>query len=249
MIIEYYRPKKITEAVEILKKKGLAIPIGGGTSLNRLKEDVIVVDLQDLKLSYIKNSGKRILIGSMTTLEQVKEYFLGNESLQKALKIEGSKNQRIQSSLGGFLKLADGRSPLLTCFLTLGCTVFYVEEEKSIPLNKFLDNRNNDKKLITHISIDNPTELTFETVSRSPLDLPIVCCAVFRLENGLRAAVGGFGETPRIVPADYFTDKNNTDLSKLMQFSTDDWASANYRASIAQIILERLCTPSKKGDQ
>lgn len=248
MIKEYYRPQKIKEAVDLLRKKDLAIPIGGGTSLNRLKEDIVVIDLQDLDLSFITKDDTKFLIGSMITLEQIKELFLGNESIQKALRIEGSKNQRTQFSLGGFLKIANGRSPLLTCFLTLGCTVFYVEQQKGIPLNEFLVERKNNKKLITHISINDSTELAFETVSRSPFDLPIVCCAVNRIENIITAAVGGFGDAPQLVPAKYFKAKDNNDISKYLHFSTDKWASDNYRASISQVILERLCNPSKKGN-
>ncbi len=249
MIKEYYRPQKIDEAVELLKKKGEAIPIGGGTSLNRIKEDIVVVDLQDLELSYINNKGKNILIGSTTTLEQIKNYFQENESLVKALKIEGSKNQRAQSSLGGFLKVTDGRSPLLTCLLTLGCTVFYFDEKNGIPLNEFLVERKKSKKLITHISLDDPKELAFETVSRSPLDRPIVCCAVSRFDNKFKAAIGGYGGAPQQIPETYFEEKNSKDLSKYIQFSTDEWANADYRANIAPIIFERLCNSRKKGIQ
>lgn len=248
MIKGYYRPQNIIEAVDLLNNSRQAIPIGGGTSLNKHKEEIVVIDLQDLDLAEIKKNGKNIIIGSMTTLEQLKEYFRKNESLQSALKIEGSKNQRTLSSLGGFLKLAGGRSPLLTCLLTLGCTVFYADEIKAIPLNEFLVERKNNKKLITHISIKDPTKLQFESVSRSPLDLPIVCCAVAQYGNESTVAIGGFGEAPQLIPTEYFAEKDNSDLSELMHFSTDEWASANYRASITQIILKRLRTQRNKGD-
>lgn len=249
MIKEYFRPKTIHEAVELLQQNELAIPIGGGTSLKKIVEKIAVVDLQDLDLSYIKKVEKEINIGSLTTLEQMKEYFSGNENISRALKIEGSKNQRTQSSLGGFLKLAGGRSPFLTCLLTLNCTLFFAEEENGMSLGEYLDERKSSKKLITHISINEPNGLVFESVSRSPLDLPIICCAVNRFDTKLKAAVGGFGEKPQIVPEKYFIEKNEGDISALLHFSTDEWASANYRANITQVILKRLIDLYKKGNQ
>ena len=249
MIKEYFRPKTIHEAVELLQQNEMAIPIGGGTSLKKLVRDFVAIDLQDLALGYIKNGENKILIGSMTTLEKIKEYFSANENISRALKIEGSKNQRTQSSLGGFLKLAGGRSPFLTCLLTLNCTLFFAEGENGMSLGEFLDNRKSNKKLITHISINEPNGLVFESVSRSPLDLPIICCAVNRFDTKLRAAVGGFGEKPQIVPEKYFIEKNEGDISALLHFSTDEWASANYRANISQIILKRLIDLYKNGNQ
>ena len=249
MIKEYFRPKKLNEAIDILGKNALAIPMGGGTSLGHRNEDISVVDLQDLDLSYIRKEDDNFDIGSMTTLEEIYKFFQDNGSINRALKIEGSKNQRIQGSLGGFLRLAGGRSPLLTCFLTLNCLVFYAEEAHGTLLSEFLKVRDSGKKLITHISIEDPAGLLFESVSRSPLDLPIVCCAVYNGGIEIRAAVGGFGDVPKIVPKNYFVQNNNVELSKYLLFSTDEWASSNYRTNITQIILNRLIDLSKKGDQ
>jgi len=249
MIKEYFRPKTIPEAVELLQKNKMATAIGGGTSLNKNEEDIVVVDLQDLNLSYIEKAEKSIIIGSVTTLEQIKGYFHANENIKRILNIEGSKNQRTQSSFGGFLNLARGRSSLLTCLLTLNCSIFFAEEEKGMSLSEFLDKRKSSTKLITHIAINEPDDLVFESVSRSPFDLPIVCCAVTRFNNELRAAIGGFGETPQIVPDKYFNEEKQSDITAYLQFITDEWASANYRANITQILLKRLIDLSNKGNQ
>jgi CO/xanthine dehydrogenase FAD-binding subunit len=249
MITEYFRPKNIREAVDLLNTKDLAIPIGGGTSMQNLVEDIVVVDLQDLDMNYIKTEVKNTLIGSTATLEQMKEHFRGNETIKKVMKIEGSKNQRTQGSLGGFLNIAGGRSPLLTCLLTLNCTVFFAEEEKGISLIEFLDVRKNNKKLITHLSVKEPENLVFESVSRSPLDVPIICCAVNKYGNEISAAVGGFGERPQIVPEKYLREKSEIEIKQYLHFSTDEWASDNYRANITQIVLKRLIGQTKKGKQ
>jgi CO/xanthine dehydrogenase FAD-binding subunit len=249
MIKEYFRPKTIHEAVDLLKKNELAIPIGGGTSINNNLGEIVLVDLQDLDLSFIRNVEKNIIIGSMTTLEQIKSNFIGNDHLKKVLKIEGSKNQRTQSSLGGFLKLAGGRSPLLTSLLTLNCTLYFAEQEKGIALSEFLDIRKTNKQLITHISIMDPVGMVFESVSRSPLDLPIICCAVNYINKDMKAAVGGFGEKPQIVPDKYFIEQNECEISTFMQFTTDEWASANYRANITRIVLKRLIALTEKGEK
>lgn len=249
MIKDYFRPKTIHEAVELLQKNELAIPIGGGTSIKNYSGDIVLVDLQDLALDIIRNVEKNIIIGSMTTLEQIKNNFIGNDNLKKVLKIEGSKNQRTQSSLGGFLKLAGGRSPLLTSLLTLNCTLYFAEQEKGMSLSEFLDIRKTNKQLITHISIMDPAGMVFESVSRSPLDLPIICCAVNYFDKEMKAAVGGFGEKPQIVPEKYFVEQKECELSEFLQFSTDEWASANYRANITQIVLKRLIALTEKGEK
>jgi len=249
MIKNYFRPKTIHEAVELLQKNEVAIPIGGGSSIKNCSRDITLVDLQDLDLCFIRNVEKNIIIGSMTTLEQIKNNFIGNDNFNKILKIEGSKNQRTQSSFGGFLKLAGGRSPLLTSLLTLNCTLFFAEQEKGMALSEFLDIRKTNKQLITHISIMDPVGMTFESVSRSPLDLPIICCAVNYFDKKIKGAVGGFGEKPQIVPENYFIEQNESEISAFLQFTADEWASANYRASITQIVIKRLIALSEKGEK
>jgi hypothetical protein len=81
------------------------------------------------------------------------------------------------------------------------------------------------------------------------LDLPIVCCAVTAFESQLMAAVGGFGDKPQIVSKKYLIENNESDIASYIQFSTDEWASANYRATVTQILLKRLIELTKKGNQ
>ena len=55
MIIEYYRPQSLEEALELLARPGLTtVPLGGGTVVNQPSpEPVAVVDLQALGLNMI----------------------------------------------------------------------------------------------------------------------------------------------------------------------------------------------------
>ena len=59
MIVEYFRPKDIAEALELLDKTDIKMVLmGGGTALDRYSpEAMTVIDLQDLDLGGIQKKG------------------------------------------------------------------------------------------------------------------------------------------------------------------------------------------------
>ena len=53
------------------------------------------------------------------------------------------------------------------------------------------------KRLVTQVRLPLNARLAFESVARTPADLPILCVAVARWHSGrTRLAVGGFGAAP-----------------------------------------------------
>jgi CO/xanthine dehydrogenase FAD-binding subunit len=131
MILDYFRPKTIEESLFLLQKHENAIPIAGGTTVKNIKKDFFAIDLQDLDLKYLKVENSQILIGATTTIDQIYDYFRSNTVLTRAIKIDYSKNQRMQSTIGGAIMAGDGRSTLLTCLLALECHV-YIEPGKKV---------------------------------------------------------------------------------------------------------------------
>src|SRR5665213_1510069 len=75
MVATYRRPGTLDEAVGLLTQPG-AVVLAGGTRLNGepSRDQVVMVDLQDLRLSGVERlDGGALRIGAMTTLQQIVE--------------------------------------------------------------------------------------------------------------------------------------------------------------------------------
>lgn len=240
MIKDYFRPKSLAETTELLEKHPNAHPIGGGTSVKNTETEIVVIDLQDLSLKYIEPEAERINIGATTTLEDLDRYFFKNDEFIRAIKIEGTKNQRTQGSIGGLIKVGTGRSALLTCLLALNASVSFANDNQEVWLGDFLRTRKKSRELIKQIAIANPVSLKFDSVSRTPLDLPIVCCALHKMNNNMIGAIGGFGDAPQLIPPEYFSENPNSDVSQFVEIYDDDWASGEYRKIVSEIIFKRF---------
>jgi len=237
MIVDYFRPKSIADALDYKKGQAQARFLGGGTSIRHLKEDIAVIDLQDLPLKAISETVGGYRLGAMGTLEQVFTLFAAHKDLQLALKIEASKNQRNQATLGGFLMLSDGKSPFFTCLCVLHCTVGYEDGgPKTISLDEFIEKRRQFDHLITYLDIEMPERFVFESVGRSPLDKPIVCFAKANYRGGSRVCVGGFGKTPMVIEK---VPASEQEITALLKLEDDAWATAAYRSSIILSLLKR----------
>ncbi|MFQ3676193.1 MAG: FAD binding domain-containing protein [Endomicrobiia bacterium] len=65
-------PKNLVEAKKILSKKEKVVPIAGGTSvLLNFSQNTKLLDLEPLKLDYIKYSNNRLKIGAMTVVNEL----------------------------------------------------------------------------------------------------------------------------------------------------------------------------------
>ena len=75
MVATYRRPGTLDEALGLLTQPG-AVVLAGGTRLNGepSRDQVVMVDLQDLRLSGVERlDGGALRIGAMTTLQQIVE--------------------------------------------------------------------------------------------------------------------------------------------------------------------------------
>jgi CO/xanthine dehydrogenase FAD-binding subunit len=81
----YFWPNSLEEAISLLESKKSARPIAGGTEINLKYKDVeYLVDLKNLGLNYIKNSGN-IRIGATTTIAEIEASPLLKQKQFKAL--------------------------------------------------------------------------------------------------------------------------------------------------------------------
>lgn len=242
MITAYFRPKSIQEALQLLKDPA-NVPIGGGSTLSNIQRDVAVVDLQNLGLNKILEIGDRIIIGAAVTLESMLNYFSSSADMENAIKIEASKNQREQATIAGLVCTSDGRSPLLSLLLALDVSIKWQPDDIETSLGSFLAQRNNWRKdgLITEFSFAKDINYRFESVGRSPFDLPVICIAAAQWPSKrLRIVAGGFGSLPILVSDGNSSDNVELAVENALLTASDEWASAEYRIAAGKKIAARI---------
>ena len=252
MIVEYHRPDSLEDAHKLLSRKTpKTIPLGGGTAAQQLNlSQYAVVDLQNLGLNktYMKNNF--IHIGA--TLELVElasggiltegEYIELPEAIKKAASLEGTYNLRQVATVAGTIVSASGRSPLTTCFLAMDAHLKYYPDQMNEKLGEFLPLRGSHPqiRIITELIIPGNIKLAYQSISRTPVDRPIVCAAVAIWPSGrTRAAIGGHGNEPILVfdgPESGGIDKAAKDACSM---AADEWADASYRSEMAGLLTQR----------
>lgn len=201
MIIEYQRPTTLEEALRLLARSEPATyPLGGGARLSRPSSSkYAVVDLQALGLNTIEPQGNLLSAGATVTLHQLETFPGLQPALVEAVRRETSINLRQTGTVAGALVSATGKSTLAAALLALDARLTWQPGDEEIGLGDYLPLRQNRKhgSLITRITFANSAALAFETVSRTPVDLPIVSAAVARWPGGrTRVVVGGLGTAP-----------------------------------------------------
>lgn len=252
MIVEYHRPKQLSEALSLLaRKEPRTIPIGGGSAFNRrISEPVALVDLQALGLNTLQVQGNVLELGSALTLqrflEELEEISLpGMKGLVKAIRHEASYNLRQVGTVAGTLVAASGRSPFATALLALDAELVTEPDGIRIPVGEFLPLRAEWEKgrLITSIHLPKNTRLAYEYVARTPADRPIVCLAAASWPGGrLRVAIGGFGISPVLALDGAGAQGAEAAARSACSEAGDQWASAEYRQEIAGVLARRAVT-------
>lgn len=242
MIMKYYRPQTLDEALGLLTQAD-TFPLGGGTLLSKPGPAPIkVVDLQALDLNALNVKGNSLEIGATLTLQQLLESPHAPEALEAAIKLEAPLNVRNTATIAGTLVAADGRSTFTTVMLALDAKVILAGEESPISLGDFLPLRpdNVQGKLITAIEIPLNAKTAFETVARTPADKPIVCAALAQWPSSrTRLALGGYGRAPLLAMDGTEPEGLETAASNAFHEAADEWGSAEYRMNVAATLAKR----------
>jgi CO/xanthine dehydrogenase FAD-binding subunit len=244
MILEYHRPKAIEEVLDLLTRPTpFTVPMGGGTFLNRgTGEPLAVVDLQGINLDKIERKGKNLHIGATVTLQALMESTYIPSILAQAIRYDATFNIRQVSTIAGSLVAVDGRSPLATTMLALDAYLSVIPNEEQISFGNVLPLRKEKLRgrLITGVTIPLNVQLKYKYVARSPADQPIVCVALSRWPSGrTRVALGGYGREPKLAMDG--TDASGAHIAAKDAYSEagDQWASAEYRSNMAEILTRR----------
>jgi CO/xanthine dehydrogenase FAD-binding subunit len=243
MIIAYYRPQTIEEALKLLSAPN-SHPLGGGTVLSRsTDESIAAVDLQALSLDSISKSGSNLSIGATVTLQTLLESSLIPFSLKTALKLEAPLNQRSVGTVAGALVACDGRSPFAAVMLAMDARLTVEGGQSTVfGLGEILPLRYDilKNKLITKIEISLRSKLAFETVARSPADKPIVYAALAKWLSGrTRLVIGGWGKAPTLASDGNEDSGIESAAQNSAQDSTDEWAGAEYRSIMSAVLAKR----------
>ncbi len=247
---EYVRPTTVADALLALRD-GTALA-GGTTVARRADRLTRLVDLQDAGLDILHVEGDRIRMGAMLRLQQmVAAQAELPDALRDAARREAGLNLRTSASLGGTLLACSGRSPLVTALLALHAQVRQEPGPEQMTLDDLLSRRGDLPvgALLTDILIQAPLSMALSSVARSPADRPIVCAVVARLVGRAPAfgiALGGFGVRPLLVPEAELAlaardARGAGEAARAAYAQADDaWASAEYRAEVAAVLVRRL---------
>lgn len=243
MIKEYFRPESIEDAIRLLQSKETkTVPLAGGTVLSHYQRDSIsVVDLQNLNLNYLIKNVDSYEIGATTTLSQIEESIQFPE-LVDVIRLQAGRNKRNSGTIGGFVTMADGRSPLLTALLALNVEMVWEPGALKITLDEWLPLRSKRQgaALITKFILPK-VNFIFESVARSPKDLPILCVAISKDHlDRIRIAIGGFGPTPILAYSGNDLTGIGSTIDKVLSGSDDKWASAEYRQKAGKALALRM---------
>lgn len=251
MISEYHRPKSEGEAIALLKRDvPVTVPLGGGTILSKSQAEVAVVDLQLLGLNQIEETSDQFLVGSTVTLDGLIDFFGKESAIGKAAIIEAGKNIRGMATVGGSLVSNGGRSALLTVLIALDAAILWKPGDRVMSIDEWLGQRRikREEKLIIQIRLPKAAATVFESIGRSPVDQPIICCSVARFSLGkIRIALGGFGETPLLAYAGDEKGDYETAVGDHLRGAGDKWASEEYRREAGKLLAQRLVTSVGQG--
>lgn len=247
MITEYNRPETLEDLFAVLSRKDpKTIIIGGGLYINEVvKEPIAVADIQSLGLDEIKTVGKIFQIGPAATLQSIHDAEETLPALRKAITHQETNNRRQVATLAGTLVSAGGRSAVAGAFLALDSILEITGPDlKSEKIHfgdyKPLSEEKTKGRLISLISIPTEVKLAYHYVARTPADLPIVGAFAARWPSGrTRVVLIGFGEQPVMV-FDGPDGAGAEDAARdAYSEAVDQWASAEYRAETARILVER----------
>lgn len=245
-IRELQKVHSIQEAKE-LNSKRINTVIGGGLWLRLGKRKIgTAIDLSGLGLEGIEENDKEFKIGAMTSLREIEtckslnDYF--QNSFKEALKGIVGVQFRNGATIGGSVYSRFGFSDVVSLLLALDAYVVLDEGEK-VQIKEYTK-QDKDNKIVTHIIIPKlGQKVYYSTFRRESVDIPMLNGAVSLYPDGKLyciigsrpqiAALHEESTLPKQEEVDKFVDKVLADMT----FLSNTRASAEYRKSLAKVIL------------
>ncbi len=245
MILEYFRPKTITEAQELLSRKDISVrPLGGGGRITHAQNsDFSVVDLQLLGLDYIRNKAEEIIVGATTTLNALLTSGDFEEDFRNAIKHSASNNLRNTATIAGAIVSGSGNSPILTALLALDADMIWLPEDKSIAIGNWITGVTDPAGvLIKEFTWSKKAIFGYDSVGRSPTDSPFLCVGVSRWSSGRTRIALGSDQLPK--PVLVIDGELGDQYELAVKNACSQFINENYISTLAITTIKRIL---KKG--
>ena len=245
-IQKYVRAQSLEEAWQLNQAKRNRI-VGGMLWLRLGRGGVgTAIDLSDLGLDKIEETGEAFSIGAMATLRQLEQHQGLNaycdNAIKNAVKDIVGVQFRNMATLGGSIWGRFGFSDVLTVFLAMDC---YVELYKSgiVPLEQFAGMKKDNDILVRLIVKKTPGKVVYTAMRNQRTDFPVLTCALSNIGGETKAVIGArpakamvIRDDNRLMPdgkafAAYVAENAPTD--------SNIRGSAAYRTHLIRVLAER----------
>jgi len=270
---QYFSPTTVAEAVSVLKDyNGRAKTLAGGTDLLSLMKlrtltPECIVSLKKIDgLDYIREEGKELKIGAMTTIatilasEPIKRKFL---SLHEAAAVFATPQIRNMATIGGNICRSSPSSDTIPPLMSFGAEVRLVgtKGERKVLLEDFFTGAGEnvlDREILTEITVplpDGQYGAAFTKLTRTTTDLAKINCAVLVVVSGsrcvdIKVVFGAVADRPlRVREVELcIIDQETTDevieaaaqkVTECIAPITDVRSTAEYRAQVSQVLAKR----------
>ena len=248
-IQKYVRAQSLEEAWQLNQAKRNRI-VGGMLWLRLGRGGVgTAIDLTDLGLDKIEETGEAFSIGAMATLRQLEQHEGLNaycdNAIKNAVKDIVGVQFRNMATLGGSIWGRFGFSDVLTIFLAMDC---YVELYKggTVPLEQFAGMKKDNDILVRLIVKKTPGKVVYTAMRNQRTDFPVLTCALSKLGGETKAVIGA-----RPAKAMVIRDENGLlpDGKAFAGFVAEQAptdsnirGSAAYRTHLIRVLVERAAT-------
>ena len=248
-IQKYVRAQSLEEAWQLNQAKRNRI-VGGMLWLRLGRGGVgTAIDLSDLGLDKIEETGEGFSIGAMATLRQLEQHdglnAYTNGAIRNAVKDIVGVQFRNMATLGGSIWGRFGFSDVLTVFLAMDC---YVELYKggTVPLEQFAGMKKDNDILVRLIVKKTPGKVVYTAMRNQRTDFPVLTCALSNIGGETKAVIGA-----RPAKAMVIRDENGLlpDGKAFAAFVAEQAptdsnirGSAAYRTHLIRVLVERAAT-------
>ena len=270
---KYFPPTTVAEAVSVLKDyNGRAKVLAGGTDLLSLMKlravtPECIVSLKRIAgLDYVREEGKELKIGAMTTIatilasEPIKRKFL---SLHEAAAVFATPQIRNMATIGGNICRSSPSSDTIPPLMSFGTELKLAgaQGERKVLLEDFFSGAGEnvlDREVLVEITVplpDGQYGAAFTKLTRTTTDLAKINCAVLVAVSGsrcidIKVVLGAVADRPlRVREVELcIVDQETTDevieaaaqrVTECIAPITDVRSTAEYRAQVSQVLAKR----------
>ena len=251
-IQNYVRAQSLEEAYQL--NQGKRNHIVGGMLWLRLGRGGVgtAIDLSDLGLDTIEETGEGFSIGAMATLRQLENHeglnaYTGG-AVRNAVKDIVGVQFRNMATIGGSIWGRFGFSDVLTVFLGMDCDV-ELYKGGIVPLEQFAQMKKDNDILVRLIVKKTPGKVVYTAMRNQRTDFPVVTCALSNIGGEHRAVIGARPAKAMVIRAAQGLLSGGITLDSARAFAyyvarntpTDSniRGSAAYRTHLIRVLVER----------